>query len=170
MDLITFERKKHMSFAPGWRGTNTIAQENEQMMGTAKGKIMAPFTPEQVNALNIWQNGPVHPFTCGNDHEGDRDLVATESGWICPTCEYKQKWAHEFMLQPPADPLGHLKDANGVPRRIRMDLWTPAEKAIHDAMQEVEKMEADVRLTNAVLKLSEAQRLVADFIDGVNPL
>lgn len=53
------------------------------------------------------------------------------------------------------------------PRRIRMDLWEPAEKAIGTAVQEVEKMAADVRLTNAVILLLKARDLVADFIDNV---
>jgi hypothetical protein len=49
--------------------------------------------------------------------------------------------------------------------RNRMDLWTPAELAIYNAMREVEKMGADVSLTNAVVLLSQAQNHVADFID-----
>lgn len=28
----------------------------------------------------------------------DRLLVATPDGWTCPTCDYTQGWAHEFML------------------------------------------------------------------------
>jgi hypothetical protein len=51
-----------------------------------------------------------------------------------------------------------------------MDLWTPAEMAIHNAIQEVEKMPADVRLTNAVILLSQVQRIIADFIDKVPQL
>jgi hypothetical protein len=50
-------------------------------------------------------------------------------------------------------------------RRQRLDLNEQAELAIYNAMQEVEKIGADVRLTNAVIKLSEAKDLVADFID-----
>jgi hypothetical protein len=50
-------------------------------------------------------------------------------------------------------------------QRNRMDLWTPAELAIYNAMREVEKMPASVTLTNAVIKLSEAQSLVADYLD-----
>ena len=23
-------------------------------------------------------------------------LIATEGGWICPVCDYKQNWAHDF--------------------------------------------------------------------------
>ena len=26
-------------------------------------------------------------------------LVATENGFICPVCDYKQNWAHNFMKQ-----------------------------------------------------------------------
>lgn len=52
----------------------------------------------------------MHPFTCGsgnrtdsNHLDGQGKLVATESGWICPFCEYTQDWAHSFMLEgPPA--------------------------------------------------------------------
>lgn len=51
------------------------------------------------------------------------------------------------------------------PRRSRLDLCTPAEKAIYDAMQEVEKIGADVRLTEAVILLSQAKNKVADYID-----
>lgn len=54
------------------------------------------------------------------------------------------------------------------PRRNRLDLNTPAELAIYNAMQEIEKMPADVKLTEAVILLSKAKILVSDFIDG-NP-
>jgi hypothetical protein len=53
------------------------------------------------------------------------------------------------------------------PRRIRLDLNEPAELAIYEAMQAVEKMPPDVRLTLAGIKLQEARSLVADFIDNV---
>lgn len=50
-------------------------------------------------------------------------------------------------------------------RRHRLDLNTTAELAIYNAIQEVEKIAADKKLTDAVLKLNEARNLVADFID-----
>lgn len=56
------------------------------------------------------------------------------------------------------------------PRRNRLDLCTPAELAIFNAMQEVEKAGADVRLTTATMLLSEAKDCVADFVDGVEPV
>lgn len=58
-----------------------------------------------------------------------------------------------------------LTDENGFPRRSRLDLFEAAEKAIYDAVQEVEKLGADERLTNAVIKLREAKELVSDYID-----
>jgi hypothetical protein len=51
------------------------------------------------------------------------------------------------------------------PRRNRLDLYTPAETAIHLAIQEVEKAGADVKLTQAVQKLIEAKELVSDYVD-----
>lgn len=58
-----------------------------------------------------------------------------------------------------------ILDENGFPRRSRLDLCEPSEKAIYDAMQEVEKIGADERLTNAIIKLQEAKELVSDYID-----
>jgi hypothetical protein len=73
-----------------------------------EGRIEAPFTPEQVEALNAWQElGFVHPFTCGTC---SNDLVAREEGWYCPTdgCGFTQSWAESYMadkaLHPPAFP------------------------------------------------------------------
>lgn len=63
-------------------------------------KIEAPFTAEQVERLNAFQHRPeIHPFTCPNDHRpGDNDvLVAHEDGWHCPSCDYRQTWAHAGM-------------------------------------------------------------------------
>jgi len=54
---------------------------------------------------------------------------------------------------------------NTFPRRSRLDLCTPAEVAIYNAMQEVEKVGADVRLTDAVNLLSQAKDKVADYVD-----
>jgi hypothetical protein len=63
--------------------------------------VKAPWTAEQVDTLNRFQNlGYVHEFTCGNDHEGSRALVATRAGWICPNCDYRQDWANEAMFAP----------------------------------------------------------------------
>ncbi len=59
-------------------------------------------------------------------------------------------------------------DEAETPRRIRLDLFTPAEKAIYDAAMEVEKVGADVKLTDAVILLQQARSLVADYVDQTN--
>lgn len=68
--------------------------------------IKPPWTPEQVEALNKFQqSGLFHPFTCGGNRtdekhlDGEGILVATPDGWICPYCGYTQDWAHEFMTE-----------------------------------------------------------------------
>lgn len=67
-------------------------------------RIYAPFTPEQVEALNAYQHaGRMHPFTCAHEHPDERPvLVATIDGWQCPdtACDYRQFWAHDFMTTP----------------------------------------------------------------------
>lgn len=73
--------------------------------------IIAPFSDEQVEALNKYQReAPFHPFTCANrgdgnhvEHAGHSDLgmlTATNEGWVCSDCDYTQLWAHAFMAQP----------------------------------------------------------------------
>ena len=54
-----------------------------------------------------------------------------------------------------------------IPRRARMEQWSPAERAIYDALQAVEAMPADERLTDAVVLLGAAKDSVADYLDGV---
>lgn len=62
--------------------------------------VMAPFSPEQVLALNLFQFQSQrywHPFTCAVTHEGRYGLVATLHGWVCLECDYTQDWAHAYM-------------------------------------------------------------------------
>lgn len=59
----------------------------------------------------------------------------------------------------------HIMD-NTIPRRIRIDLYSDGEKAIHDARQVIENMGADALLTEAVILLNQAQEKVADYIDA----
>lgn len=62
-------------------------------------RINAPWTAQQVDALNRFQrSGVFHEFTCPGHGHGDRTLVATRSGWICCHCDYRQYWAHAAML------------------------------------------------------------------------
>lgn len=55
---------------------------------------------------------------------------------------------------------------NEIPRRNRIDHFTPAEKAIWDAIQEVEKAGANTFLTEAVILLQQAKDRVSDFVDA----
>jgi hypothetical protein len=51
-------------------------------------------------------------------------------------------------------------------RRNDLTLLCPAETAISAAVEAVEKMAADERLTKAVVLLQEARDLVADVVDA----
>lgn len=52
-----------------------------------------------------------------------------------------------------------------IPRRMRVDKFTEAEKAIYDAIAVVENLEADPKLTEAVILLGEAKEKVSDYVD-----
>lgn len=54
---------------------------------------------------------------------------------------------------------------DGIPRRARLDLNTPAELAIRAALEEVEKVGADPLLTEAAILLGQAREKLADYID-----
>lgn len=60
---------------------------------------------------------------------------------------------------------GKLVDADGFPRRNKTFEWRSGEKAIQDAVDVVEAMGADVRLTQAVVLLAQARDLVADYVE-----
>ncbi|MFJ3200968.1 hypothetical protein [Streptomyces sp. NPDC086989] len=67
--------------------------------------ITAPWTSEQVQALNDYQErGDMHPYTCGALHPSGRSPVldATHSGWVCPdpACGYTQDWAWAIATRP----------------------------------------------------------------------
>ena len=59
------------------------------------------------------------------------------------------------------------KEVDGIPRRCRVDLSTPAETAIRAAVWAVEVTGCDERLTDAVVLLSQAQDKVADYLEGI---
>ena len=52
-----------------------------------------------------------------------------------------------------------------IPRTCRLDLATPPEVALREALRAVEAMPADVRLTHAGQKIVEALDLVGDFVN-----
>lgn len=58
-----------------------------------------------------------------------------------------------------------MKFVDGVPRRNRVDLMTSAELAIREAVDRVETMGADARLTEVVVMLQEAKDKLSDFVD-----
>lgn len=66
--------------------------------------VEAPWTPEQVENANKWQQRPdFHPFTC---RDCGTSLVAESHGWECEKCRHHiQNWAHDFQLcePPPLD-------------------------------------------------------------------
>ena len=53
----------------------------------------------------------------------------------------------------------------GFPRRMSLEKFSPAEKAIYNAIQEVEKAGCDTKLTEAVLLLQKAKDCVSDYVD-----
>lgn len=68
----------------------------------------------------------------------------------------------------PADQAAPVRShSEAIPRRVRIDLMSSGELAIHRAVAVVEEMGADVRLTDAVILLAQARERVADFVDGI---
>lgn len=55
---------------------------------------------------------------------------------------------------------------DNTPRRLRLDLNTGGELAIFNAVQEVERMGADPRLTEVSEMLLKAKNLLSDYVDS----
>lgn len=81
---------------------------------------------------------------------------ATSDGSVPPPCKACHAQTSGQLQSPPMD---------NFQRRNRIDLFTPAEKAIFDAVGVVEAAGAHPHLTKAVCLLQEARAAVADFVD-----
>lgn len=57
-------------------------------------------------------------------------------------------------------------DGTEFPRRARLDFNVIAEHSIREAVEAVEDLGADVKLTEAVVLLGKARDLVADYVDA----
>lgn len=71
----------------------------------------------------------------------------------------------DFLKEELKKATENMKVTDSIPRRIRLDLMVPAELAIYNAVQEVEKLGADTRLTEIVVMLDQAKDLVSDYVD-----
>lgn len=69
--------------------------------------IKAPFSAEQIAALNDYQYWNSKPLTCKNGHKhppmyalgAQGMMVATQRGFICPYCDHTQDWADGSMMK-----------------------------------------------------------------------
>lgn len=59
-----------------------------------------------------------------------------------------------------------MSTINDTPRRCFIDKNTAAEKAIRNAMSEVEKVGADVKLTEVTFLLEKARNVLGDYVDA----
>jgi hypothetical protein len=138
--------------------SDTVALSNSHP-GPIAAIITRVWSDITVNLKIIPDNGPMQ------DRSSVGHFSANNAGynWQFVDEYYKEinidKAIDEFKRQP-------LRLSSEPPRRSRMDQWTPAERAIYDAMQEVEKIPAAAtQLTEAVILLKQAQNKVADWID-----
>lgn len=83
-------------------------------------------------------------------------------------------WHWPEIMPKPADSITRMdaelsdsspSEINGIPRRMRTDLHTPAEAAITLAMAAVEEAGAHPLLTQAVMLLADARNKVADSVE-----
>lgn len=69
-------------------------------------EIQAPWTPEQIQAINCYQTSAEHPLICSRTrdlHQGWRVvLIARRDGMHCsdPSCNYRQNWALGVHARP----------------------------------------------------------------------
>lgn len=95
---------------------------------------------------------PMTKFVCSN--KNCRATHDVDPNGHCPKCKG-------------ADGSGWSTIPTDVPRRIRLDLHTPAETAIVEAMLAVEAAGGSLALTDAGTLLSKARDRVADHVEGI---
>lgn len=85
----------------------------------------------------------------------------------CPEC-FKVTDEDELVIDMTRTKPLDWEPKNGVPRRMRLDLLTPNELLVYNIGQEVEKMGADVLLTDAVILLQHVREKLADYVEAKN--
>ena len=87
--------------------------------------VWAPWNPEQVRLLNMYQkSGRYHPHTCGGGGGpcSGIDLTATSKGWVCPRCGLLYAGVGQDVLDfaKKLDDLG-WPNLRGVPQKQRIE-------------------------------------------------
>lgn len=102
------------------------------------------------------------------DNDGKSVCRVHGEAWPCPELQRLNALVASATQVRELRPSIWPAPAGGVARRNRADLFTPAERAIYDAVHIVEDAGAHPRLTDAVILLGKAREAVADFVDGVD--
>lgn len=96
--------------------------------------------------------------------QANQNMKSGENGLIGPGDNDYGRKEEEATATQAKDFL--MSKAAKFPRRNCMWLKTPAETALQNALQLVEELGADGKLTEAIEHISKAQGLVANFIDA----
>jgi hypothetical protein len=124
--------------------------------GSDKAKILS------MTAVFIGRRGATVLIDCPRCNEGDERAIGVNVCGLCGcTFIVGKRDGDKIMARP-----SHRPD--GVPTRNDVSLMSPAEKAITEAMCEVEKAGASRHLTDAVTLLGMARNRVADHVESIN--
>ena len=108
---------------------------------------------DQLNALQV--SGKVRPYTCGKDSTHPV-LCATQNGWICKACGYKQDWCHAIPYPPAvAAPM-----PPGTPTRPAVPIQGWSE--YKDAWPSRERMAKALKLLDAVEAIMGENKVTAE--------
>lgn len=106
------------------------------------------------------------PSQCNRSYAGNGTRCIRTHGHPGDHCNRHAAWPEAEAAVPPSDGTTTPPPSAGIPRRIDTRRWVPAERAIQDAVDSVERMPGDSRLTDAVILLSKARDAVADYVDA----
>lgn len=93
-------RARNTATGEVWLRRRGESFEQLEARASRRGKVDAPWSPDQVASLNAYQDsGRFHPFTGKRKENGDETvLIATTVGWTeTPRGPIVQTWAHDFM-------------------------------------------------------------------------
>ncbi len=151
----------HATTCQAYEPSSSLTVLERAEAGQTGGKIHAPFTAAQVEALNRWQDrDDVHPFTCARHHGGHGVILrASERGWGCPSgnCGYEQYWAHAFMAVPS---VGIAPDTVGMAQAFMDELGDPTSVAPIDASGRKLSGWSEKPMANRIAKLLDRAEAV----------
>lgn len=110
--------------------------------------VQAPFTTEQIDKINKFQNlSWFDVFVCQYNKCDKQLLVAKLEGLYCKNCTYTQYWVYEYMLEPLGEDILRILDSSERKSKIELQITE-----LNLELQEINKQQEKVKYLHLLNK------------------